>query len=59
MGIAQLSVYAPPVFDHLEVWGEDYVKVWLNGQQGWVNHDGQFTTDINDACIGSWYDSFK
>ena len=58
-GVAQLKVYAPPVFERLEVWSEDFVRVWLNGQQGWVNHDGQFTTNINDAHIGSWYDSSK
>lgn len=58
-GVAQLSIYVPPVFEHLEVWSEEYVRVWLNCQQGWVNHDGEFTTDINDACIGSWCDSSK
>ncbi len=58
-GVAQLNVYAPPIFDHLEVWSEEYVKVWLNGEQGWVDSHGRFTIDFKEACIGSWYDSYK
>lgn len=58
-GVYQLGVYAPPIFERLEVWSEDYVKVWLNGKQGWVDTKGRFTMDKNEACIGSWYDTYK
>lgn len=58
-GVYQLGIYAPPVFERLEVWSEDYVKVWLDGQQGWVDSKGQFTTDKKKASVGSWYDAYK
>lgn len=58
-GVYQLGIYAPPIFERLEVCSEDYVKVWLNGQQGWVDMNGQFTTNRKEASVGSWYDSYK
>jgi hypothetical protein len=31
----------------------------LNGVQGWLDINGQFTTDKSQADIGSWYDVGK
>ena len=51
--------YASPIFDDLEVWSEQYVKVWLCGVQGWIDCDGNFTEDESMAYFGSWYDADK
>ena len=58
-GVADAFTYAPPIFERLEVWSEGYVKVWLDGIQGWVDKQGRFTADESQASIGSWYDIMK
>lgn len=58
-GAYQFGRYASPIFDDLEVWSEQYVKVWLCGVQGWIDCDGNFTEDESMAYFGSWYDADK
>ena len=58
-GLFDTGLYVAPRYDRLEVWSEDYVKVWLHGQQGWIDSGGQFTLDKSKAAVGSWYDAFK
>jgi hypothetical protein len=58
-GLVHLGMYVKPIYDKMEIWSEEYVKVWLNGVQGWLDINGQFTTDKSQADIGSWYDVGK
>ena len=58
-GLYQAGIYVAPCFDRLEVWSEDYVNVWLHGQQGWIDINGRFTLDRSKAAVGSWYDASK
>ena len=58
-GLVHLGTYVKPIYDKMEIWSEEYVKVWLNGVQGWLDINGQFTTDKSQADIGSWYDVGK
>ena len=58
-GLVHLGLYVEPIYDKMEIWSEEYVKVWLNGVQGWLDIKGQFTTEESQAYIGSWYDFEK
>ena len=58
-GAYHFGQYAPPVFERMEVESEEYVKVWLNGVQGWIDCNGNFTKDESLAYFGSWYDTDK
>ena len=58
-GLVHLGMYVEPIYDKMEICSEEYVKVWLNGTQGWLDINGQFTTDKSQADIGSWYDIDK
>ncbi len=51
--------YAEPIYDKVRYASEEYLQVWKNGQQGWIDGDGKFTTDEEEACFGSWYDLEK
>ena len=58
-GLVHLGMYVEPIYDKMEIRSEAYVKVWLNGVQGWLDINGQFTTEKSQADIGSWYDVDK
>jgi len=58
-GLVHFGLYVEPIYDEMEIWSEEYVKVWLNGVQGWLDINGRFTTDKSQADIGSWYDVGK
>ena len=58
-GLIHLGMYVEPIYDKMEIRSEAYVKVWLNGVQGWLDINGQFTTEKSQADIGSWYDVDK
>ena len=58
-GLIHFGLYVEPIYDEMEIWSEEYVKVWLNGVQGWLDIKGKFTTDESQAYIGSWYDFEK
>lgn len=51
--------YVPAAFEKIIVGSEEYVKVLLGETWGWLDSFGVFTTDENDASIGSWYDVEK
>ena len=51
--------YAEPIYDKVRYASEEYLQVWKDGQQGWIDGDGKFTTDEDEACFGSWYDLEK
>ena len=53
------ETYVKPIFEKMELDSESYVKVWLDGEQGWIDAKGQFTLDPNKAAFGSWYDADK
>lgn len=55
-GLVHFYNYVAPVYDRMVISSEAYVDVWLNGVQGWLDINGQFTTDESQAYIGSWYD---
>ena len=58
-GLVHFYDYVAPIYDKMEIRSEEYVKVWLNGVQGWLDNKGQFTTEESQAYIGSWYDFEK
>jgi hypothetical protein len=58
-GLVHFYNYVAPIYDKMEIWSEEYVKVWLNGVQGWLDDEGKFTVDESKAYIGSWYDIDK
>ena len=55
-GLVYFYNYVAPIYDRMVIRSEEYVDVWLNGVQGWLDMNGQFTTDESRAYIGSWYD---
>lgn len=58
-GLVHYYNYVAPVYDRMVIRSEEYVEVWLNGVQGWLDINGQFTTNESQAYIGSWYDFEK
>jgi hypothetical protein len=58
-GFCDSDIYVAPIFERVEICSESYTKVWLNGQQGWLNNNGEFTINKDEAAIGSWYDYSK
>ena len=58
-GLVHLNIYVAPIYDKMLISSEEYVKVWLNGVQGWLDIKGNFTQDESKAYIGSWYDFEK
>ncbi|MGX8707906.1 MAG: hypothetical protein ACSW72_04040 [Bacteroidales bacterium] len=48
--------FVEPKFDELMIRSEQYLRVRINDQWGWVDGDDQFTLDIDQACYGSWAD---
>jgi hypothetical protein len=58
-GLVHFYNYVAPVYDRMVIRSEEYVEVWLNGVQGWLDIKGKFTTDESQAYIGSWYDFEK
>ncbi len=58
-GLVHYYNYVAPVYDRMVIRSEEYVEVWLNGVQGWLDIKGKFTTDESQAYIGSWYDFEK
>lgn len=58
-GMYHFGVCTDAVFDDIMITSEDYCRVKLDGQWGWVNIDGEFTLDESDAWFGSWYDFEK
>ena len=58
-GLVHLYDYVPPIYDKMVICSEEYVEVWLNGVQGWLDIKGQFTQDVSKAYVGSWYDFDK
>ena len=55
-GFCGMGMYVEPIYERVEIWSEDYTRVWLDGEQGWVDRQGKFTTNKEEACIGSWAD---
>ena len=58
-GLVHLYDYVAPIYDKMVICSEEYVEVWLNGVQGWLDINGPFTQDESKAYIGSWYDFDK
>lgn len=58
-GLVHFGLYVEPIYDKMEIRSEEYVKVWLNGTQGWLDDEGKFTIDESKAYIGSWCDIDK
>lgn len=58
-GLVHFYNYVEPIYDRMEIRSEEYVKVWLRDEQGWLDIHGQFTRDKSQAFIGSWYDFEK
>lgn len=58
-GLVHQYIYVAPIYDKVLISSEEYVKVWLNGVQGWLDIKGDFTQEESKAYIGSWYDFDK
>ncbi len=58
-GLVHFHIYVEPIYEQMEIRSEEYVKVWLCGEQGWLDNSGRFTRDESQAYIGSWYDADK
>ena len=58
-GFCDGGMYVEPIYERVQICSEDYTRVWLNGIQGWIDNQGKFTTNKEEACIGSWYDYDK
>lgn len=54
--VVETGGFVEPKFDELMVRSEQHLRVRINDQWGWVDGDGQFTLDIDQACYGSWAD---
>ena len=59
IGFVWGDTYTSPIFDDVRICSEEYTKVLLNGEWGWIGHDGKFTRKKSEASFGSWYDSTK
>ena len=51
--------YTGPIFDDVRICSEEYTKVLLNGEWGWIDCHGKFTRKKSEASFGSWYDESK
>lgn len=58
-GLCHLGVCTAPIFEDIEICSEEYCRVLLNGQWGWIDSDGQFTMNKSEAWFGSWCDCEK
>ena len=43
-----------PIFDELNICSEEYARVRLANQWGWIDENAKFTTDQSAAFFGSW-----
>ena len=59
VGFVYGETYAEPIYEKVNLASEDYLMVWLDGKQGWIDYRGRFTTKKCEANFGSWYDSSK
>ena len=48
-----------PVFDKVVIESENYTRVLMNGKWGWIDYEGNFTSEKSEASFGSWYDLDK
>ena len=48
-----------PVFNKVVIESENYTRVLMNGEWGWIDSDGKFTSERSEASFGSWYDLDK
>ncbi len=52
-GLIAAGHIIPPKFDSIDIWGDDYIKVSLNGYDGYIDENDEFTTDRSEACYGN------
>lgn len=58
-GLCHFGVCSEAIFDEVIIESEEYCRVVLNRQKGWVDSDGKFTQNLEDAWFGSWHDAEK
>jgi hypothetical protein len=54
--ISTHGLFIEPIYDEVETEFEDFCKVTLNGKTGWLDKDGKFTEDEEEAVIGCFLD---
>jgi len=59
IGFVWCSTDTKPVFDKVVIESENYTRVLMNGKWGWIDIDGNFTSEKSEASFGSWYDMEK
>ena len=59
IGFVWCDTYTGPIFDDVRLCSEEYTRVKLNGEWGWIDVEGKFTRKKSEASFGSWYDSSK
>lgn len=58
-GLCHFGVCTKAVFDHVIIRSEEYCQVVLDGETGWVDSEGRFTRNPEEAWFGSWLDADK
>lgn len=58
-GLCHFGVCTNAIFDEVIIHSEEYCQVVLQGQKGWVDSEGMFTQNPEEAYFGSWYDADK
>lgn len=58
-GLCHFGVCTEAIFDEVIIHSEEYCQVMLKGQKGWIDSEGKFTQNQEDAWFGSWYNADK
>lgn len=58
-GLYHFGVCTEAIFDEVIISSEEYCQAVLNGQKGWIDCEGKFTQNPEEAWFGSWYDADK
>lgn len=58
-GLCYLGVCTAPIYEDIEICSEEYCRVLINGQWGWIDSEGKFTMNESEAWFGSWCDCEK
>lgn len=59
IGFVRGKTDTKPVFDKVVIESENYTRVLMNEEWGWIDGDGKFTSERSEASFGSWYDLDK
>lgn len=58
-GLCHFGVCTGAIFDDIEIYSEEFCQALFEGEWGWIDSNGKFTRNVEEAWFGSWYDCEK